>query len=306
MSHMIHHIRHIVTRLLAFFTAVALCATATACTTAPQVQGRSHTDTAPSSAGPAHRYASPGAVAQPPRTIAELFAEADRSDRDNQMAVGYREVSLAGREHLDLLSISDAAGAQGDQVTQYAALHLAIMLAPPGERAACWERYAGLFASLPPCGAAALADALDDDIMNAEKSGNGLSVDSAIAESACMKRAAREYDEAKRIYQAALGRYALGLNDDEEMIIRARVRAHAAGVIGSRSSDTEFELQVRRLVAATRRQLWESQVMDADKTFSGGREEWRARIAWARERAASALRLYRRGVTPSPCPISLQ
>jgi len=302
MSHMIHHILHTVARLLAFIAAIVLFATAPACTTTPQGKDRSHAGTVLSSASQAHGYASPGAVAQAPLTLAELFVEGDRSDRDNRVTIGYREVSLAGTEHLDLLSISDAAGAQGDPVTQYAALHLAVTLAPPSDRAACWERYAGLFASLPPCGAAALADALDDDIMNAEKAGNGLSADSAIAESARMKRAAREYIEANRSYEDAQGY----IDDDEQLIMKARVHAHAAGVIGSRSSDTMFELQVRRLLAATRGDLWESQVMDADATFSGGRNEWRARIAWGRERAASTLRLYERGMTPTPRPISLQ
>jgi hypothetical protein len=239
--------------------------------------------------------ASLGAVDEEPIDISEYLIEGPGSDGDGAVDIGSTTITLVRSPHVDLLAISDAAGADGDRVTQYAALHLATCLSPAIERAACWQRYALLFGELPPCGAAALADAIDDDVMLAESLSGGISADCSIAYRGRMARAESEFSVARMQYESAQG----WVDDDEDQVVSARVHAHAAGVLNAGDSRTDLSLAIQQLLARTRGDLWENQANVADQTFVGGRAEWRRKIEWARQRALNTKLAYERGDVPA-------
>jgi hypothetical protein len=236
-----------------------------------------------------------GAVGSPPRSLGEILIEGEEANGDGFVRVHERELMLSGSMTNDLLAISDAARAEGDAETRYAALHLATVTSAPYQRGTCWDRYALMLSELPNYGAVALVDVIDEDIALSESAGRGLSNASGRAHAARRARAAKEYNLARAEYEAAQGY----IDDDEEMIERARVRAHAAGILDRGDSGHEFQIAVANLLSATRGDLWESQANRADDVFDGGREEWLRRIESARRRASNALRLYLQGTTPT-------
>ena len=292
----------IVFRFVASLTVALSLLAITACNTAdgPSVRTELAKSVAPITFSteqdePTPAVASPDTVTQPELSLAELFNEGERSNQVTLLTDGHPQARIVGNAHLQLLAIADAAGSQGDQVTQYAALHLAIVLSPAGHHEGCWERYASLFETLPPCGAAALAKALDGAIKLGEQFNEGLCTDSAIAVNARMLRAEREYAGALEAYNAGQGY----IDDDEDLIMQARLHAHAAGVINGGASNSTFDLVVRQLLTKTRGDLWESQAQDADHTFMGGLGEWSEQLEKARDRANATKRLYERGVNPT-------
>lgn len=246
--------------------------------------------------------ASMGAVAQKPLELAELFIEGESANGDGRVRLRSVEVFLSGQQALDLLEIADAAHDQRDFATQYAAILAAMFVATPAQRQACWERYATMFRELPSTGAAALADLIREDITLAETHGNGITNDAAVAQQARKSRAASEYFTAEREYQQAQGYF----DDDEALIMAARIRTHAAGVIDQGDSDWQFALSLDRLLMSTRSDLWESQASAADSTFAGGRSQWHSKLNWGRLRARNAIDLYRRGIEPPHRPSTLQ
>jgi hypothetical protein len=249
-----------------------------------------------------HNPPSMGAVATKPLELAELFMEGPSADGDGRILLRGVDVVLSGQQALDLIAIGDAANGHQDYATQYAALLAAMYVATPAQRQTCWERYAVLFQELPLTGAAALADLIREDIELAERYGNGITSDASVAQQARRSRAANEYFTADREYQQAQGY----LDDDEELIITARGRAHAAGVIHLGDSDWSFMRKIDRLLADTRGDLWEHQADAADSTFQAGRWEWRRELHSGRVRARNAIELYRRGIEPIRRPITLQ
>lgn len=234
------------------------------------------------------RLSSPGSVSGQPIDIAEYLVEGAQSNADRQVSVGDTTVALVGDASRDLLSIADAAEEEYDPITQYAALHLAVELAPPHAQRECWTRYARLFAWLPATGAAALTAAVDGDVERAERSCGALLANTSVATRARKERANSLHCEAYRQYLNAQGWF----DDDEDMIMAARIDALCASKLMQGDSDPDASHDLERLLTLTRGDLADNQAAAANRTFDGGVREWSGRLVWAQQRAQAVKDAY--------------
>jgi hypothetical protein len=230
-----------------------------------------------------------------PVSLGEFLIEGNAANGDDIVLIRGQSIGLGGDEHQGLIEIADAAALYGDFATQYGAIALATAIAPRESQRDAWNRYAALFGSLPACGAAALSEALPQDIEQSEARGAGLAAFSSIAYSSLGERAALELGRAESMYQSAHGWF----DDDESMIERARVLAFAAHAMNRTNPDSSLTHRAEEALASTRGDLYEHQLDRADRVFKCDRDQWRSSIEWARSRAATTLELYESGRLPA-------
>ena len=238
---------------------------------------------------------SPGSISEPPVAIAELLIEGPQSDFDKTVDVGGETIKLNSSDHGGLMEVAEAARRHGDYATTYAALQLALVLAPSNALPSVWSQYGSCFGSWPMGGAVVLSEELATDIMRVESVHEGLSAAASPAVAAAASRAAWELSTAERKYNAAQG----WIDDDEDMIGEARMHAYAANRINRATPEQFFSSKADRSLTDTRGDLWEGQALAADRAFSADVGSWERIITHARQRAATTLELYVQGVRPA-------
>jgi hypothetical protein len=237
---------------------------------------------------------SPGSVSTQPIDIAELLIEGPQSDRDGTVNVSGETIMLDSSDHIGLMEIAGAAQRHRDYATTYAAIQLALLLAPSSDLPAVWNQYGSCFASWPMGAAVVLSEVMSDDIVRVEGVHEGLSAAAAPAVGAAIDRAEWELVTAESKYNNAQGY----IDDDEELIGEARMHAYAAHRI-NRAMPTELlSWHSDRILTHTRGDLWENQAIAADSAFSADVNAWERIVIRARQRAATTLELYTQGVRP--------